>query len=80
MLPRLVLAHVSTVMEYMTAEVLELGGNAAHDSKLSRITPRHVMLAVRSDEELSFILEQMHHSWRRNSPQHTQSIISSKEA
>ncbi len=32
---------------------LELSGNAARDNKLQRITPRHIMLAVRSDEELN---------------------------
>ena len=37
--------------------MLELAGNAARDNKRNRINPRHVLLAVRNDEELGKLLQ-----------------------
>ena len=48
--------YLASVLEYLTAELLELAGNAAKDNKKQRIVPRHIMLAVRNDDELSNLL------------------------
>jgi len=48
--------YMAAVLEYLTAEVLELAGNAAREKKKMRIGPHHIMLAVRNDEELNRML------------------------
>ncbi|XP_067671099.1 core histone macro-H2A.1-like isoform X1 [Haliotis asinina] len=49
--------YMAAVIEYLTAEILELAGNAARDNRKGRVTPRHILLAVANDEELHQLLK-----------------------
>lgn len=48
--------YLTAVLEYLSAEVLQLAGNATRGNKKNRINPRHVQLAIRNDNELNALL------------------------
>lgn len=44
---------LTAIMEYLTAEVLEVAGKVILYKKRDRITPRHILLSVQRDAELN---------------------------
>lgn len=55
--------YMAAVIEYLvteilelSAEILELSGNASEDLKKKRISNRHILLAMKNDEELKELL------------------------
>ncbi|XP_045446660.1 histone H2A, sperm-like [Melitaea cinxia] len=48
--------YLSAVLEYLCSEILELAGNAALENGRSRISPRHILLAIGNDVELDKML------------------------
>ncbi|KAI3413946.1 Histone H2A.v [Globodera pallida] len=49
--------YATAVVEYITAEVIELAGCVAKENKRKRVTPRHIYLAMHGDEELDELVK-----------------------
>eukprot|EP01083_Nonionella_stella_P178159 628611_1 len=49
--------YLAAVLEYTVAEVLELSGNCAKDYKKRTIAPRHIMLGIKTDDELNTLCQ-----------------------
>lgn len=45
--------YIAAVVEYVIGEILELSGVVTKEEKLTRIMPKHVCQAMRSDKELN---------------------------
>jgi histone H2A len=45
-------AFMAAVLEYITAEILELAGDLTHQSNFKTIKPKHINLGIRTDAEL----------------------------
>lgn len=59
--------YLAAVLEYLSAEILELSGNVARDAKRQRIQPRHMKLAIANDEDLAALLK--HALWPKSGVQ-----------
>src|SRR5207253_8000272 len=52
--------YLAAVLEYLTAEVIELAGNASRDNRKVVIKSRHIFLSIANDEELDKLTESFH--------------------
>merc|ERR1719316_1141078 len=52
--------YLTAVIEYITAELLELAGNVAKDKKKKQLTNRHFMLAIKGDSEMDKFIGNVH--------------------
>ncbi|KAI5651957.1 core histone h2A/H2B/H3/H4 domain-containing protein [Phthorimaea operculella] len=48
--------YLAAAIEYLCVEILELAAKAASDNNRGRVSPRHILLAIRNDEELNQLL------------------------
>ncbi|KAJ7155543.1 histone H2A type 1 [Mycena crocata] len=49
--------YLAAVLEYLMAELLELAGNCARDNRRVHIIPRHLLLAIKNDDEMDRLLK-----------------------
>lgn len=47
---------LSAALEYLVVKVLGLAGTVCKDNRRTRITPRHIQLAIRNDPDLNKLL------------------------
>ena len=52
-------AFMAGVLEYCCAEFLELAGNLCQEAKKKLISPRHLQLAIRNDDELAKVMHSL---------------------
>uniref|UniRef100_A0A914HV47 Histone H2A n=1 Tax=Globodera rostochiensis TaxID=31243 RepID=A0A914HV47_GLORO len=51
--------YMTSVLEHITGELLKKVGDVTQEEGKKRLTPRHLQLAVRRDEELSKLFERV---------------------
>lgn len=47
---------MTAILEYLTAEIMDLSGEETKNSKKTRIQPRHILMGIRNDEEMNKFL------------------------
>ncbi|MCJ7637265.1 MAG: hypothetical protein MUO21_07215 [Nitrososphaeraceae archaeon] len=50
-----ILIQLAAVIEYLVAEIYELGGNVTRDNRKTRVTIEHIIKAINNDDELKIV-------------------------
>ncbi|XP_032525255.2 histone H2A, sperm-like [Danaus plexippus] len=48
--------YLAAALEYLSAEILELATEVAKENNKTRVIPRHILFAIKNDEELNRML------------------------
>ncbi|XP_037101547.1 late histone H2A.2.2-like [Syngnathus acus] len=48
--------YLAAVLEYLCAEILDMAGDATKQNQKKRISPRHILLGVRKDNDFNKLL------------------------
>jgi hypothetical protein len=51
--------YMGAVLEYLAVELLEITGEYTKGSRTVRITPRHIVMGIRQDEELDLLMSRV---------------------
>ena len=49
--------YMAAILEYLSAEILELAGNASRELRKKTVQPRHLLLAIKGDAELDTLIK-----------------------
>lgn len=52
--------YLASVLEYLAKELMDISGKSAKDDKKTRVTPRHINVAMRNDIEFRDLLQGVH--------------------
>lgn len=55
--------YMSAVLEYLCAELLDMSSEVATSLGVAKITPTHILKAIRQDEEMSRLLKGVEIPW-----------------
>jgi histone H2A len=51
---------MAAALEYLCADLMDIAGSITRDRRKKRITPRHILYAIKDDRELDELLRDVH--------------------
>lgn len=52
--------YMAAALEYLCADLMDIAGSITRDRRKKRITPRHILYAIKDDRELDELLRDVH--------------------